>query len=218
MCFSASASFAAAATIGLVGVISVAKAATWQERPLAALPLVFAAQQAMEGSLWLALGGVHLAIATSFLTNSYAFVALVLWPVYAPFVVALVEPNRNRRLVMIGFVALGVVVALYGATHISVHPFAACIVGHSISYTNGPPHAHLRIGAYEACTCLPFLLSSHKTIRWFGALVIAGLIASTLFYFWTRFSVWCFFAALASATVYLHFATVRRPQLNADWN
>jgi hypothetical protein len=215
MCFSASASFTAAAVTGVVGVMAMGKASGWQEKPLAGIPLIFAAQQATEGSLWLALGGMHLAIATSLLTNAYTFVALVVWPIYAPLAVALVEPNRRRRLLMLGLGAMGVVVALYGATHISLHPFTACIVGHSLSYTNGPPHPHLRIGAYEACTCLAFLLSSHRAIRWFGALVIAGLIASTLFFFWTRFSVWCFFAALASATLYWHFAAARRAELNS---
>src|SRR5580692_8713144 len=107
MCFSATASFAAAATLGLIGAITVRKASSWQERPLAAIPLVFAAQQAVEGALWLALGGVHLAISTLLLTNSYAFVALAIWPIYSPVAVALIERDRPRRPAMIGLIALG---------------------------------------------------------------------------------------------------------------
>jgi hypothetical protein len=206
MCFSADVSFAAAAATGLIGAVTVGKVAKSSEWPLAAIPLVFGAQQAIEGCLWLALGGKHLPVSTFLLTNGYVFVALVIWPVYASLAAALVEQSYMRRLSMIGLALLGLVVALYGVMHIAAHPFMARIVGHSIAYTNGPPHPHLRIGAYEACACLPFVLSSHKVLRWFGVLVIAGLIASTLVYFWTRFSVWCFFAALASAILYLHFA------------
>ena|ERR1700679_2682321 len=213
MCFSADVSFAAAATTGLIGVVTIGKASKLSEWPLAGIPLVFGAQQAIEGCLWLALGGKHLPVSTFLVANSYVFVALVIWPVYAPLAAALVEQSYMRRLAMIGLVLLGLVVALYGVMHIAAHPFVASIVGHSVAYTNGPPHPHLRIGAYEACACLPFVLSSHKILRWFGVLVIAGLIASTLFYFWTRFSVWCFFAALASAILYLHFAMVPRPRL-----
>jgi hypothetical protein len=211
MCFSADVSFAAAATTGLIGAVTVGKAAKLSERPLAAIPLVFGTQQAIEGFLWLALGGKHLPVSTFLLTNTYVFVALVIWPVYAPLAAALVEQSYMRRLAMIGLALLGLVVALYGVMHIAAHPFVARIVGHSIAYTNGPPHPHLRIGAYEACACIPFVLSSHKVLRWFGVLVVAGLIASALFYFWTRFSVWCFFAALASVILYLHFAMARAP-------
>jgi hypothetical protein len=41
-------------------------------------------------------------------------------------------------------------VAVYGVMHITAHPFVARVVGHSIAYTNGPPHPHLRIGTYGA--------------------------------------------------------------------
>jgi hypothetical protein len=218
MCFSADVSFAAAATTGLIGAVTVGKVATLSERPLAAIPLLFSLQQAIEGCVWLALGGKHLPVSTFLLTNSYVFVALIIWPVYGPLAAALVEQNYVRRLAMMGLAALGLVVALYGAMHIVAHPFAARIVGHSIAYTNGPPHPHLRIGAYEVCACLPFVLSSYKVLRWFGVLVITGLIVSSLFYFWTRFSVWCFFAALASATLYLHFAKVPRSACSSGSN
>ena len=211
MCFSAAVSFSAATTIGLVGAVTVGKASTWSARPLAAIPLVFALQQAMEGCLWLALDSKQLPVSAFLLANSYVFIALIVWPVYAPLAAALVEQNYVRRLAMMVLVILGIAVALYGAAHITAHPFVARIVGHSIAYANGPPHPHLRIGAYEACACLPFVLSSHKALRWFGVLVIAGLIVSTFFYFWTRFSVWCFFAALASAALYLHFAALPSP-------
>ena len=209
MCFSATASFSAAATLGLVGAISVGKASIWQERPLAAIPLVFAAQQIMEGGLWLTLGGAHLPVGPSLLANAFAFVALAVWPVYSPVALALVEPNRARRLIMLGLVTLGIIVACFGAMHTAIHPYAGCIVAHSIFYSNSAPYPHLMFGAYLICTCLPPVLSSHKALRWFGAIVIGGFIAAALFYLRSRFSVFCFFAALASVTVYLHFATVR---------
>jgi hypothetical protein len=83
MCFSADVSFAAAATTGLIGAVTIRKAPKLSEWPLAAIPLVFGAQQAIEGCLWLALGGKHLPVSTFLLTNSYVFVALVTfdgWP------------------------------------------------------------------------------------------------------------------------------------------
>jgi len=51
MCFSATASFAVAGASGLAGAFTISRAKKLREVPLAAIPLVFAAQQAIEGSL-----------------------------------------------------------------------------------------------------------------------------------------------------------------------
>ena len=50
MCFSAAASLSAAAVTGAVGVLTLAKTANARELPLAVVPLVFSAQQALEGA------------------------------------------------------------------------------------------------------------------------------------------------------------------------
>jgi hypothetical protein len=218
MCFSATVSFAAAATTGLLGAVTLTKVFSWQEKSLATIPLIFASQQAMEGGQWLVLGGVHIPIPTILLTNGYAFLAFAIWPVYLALAVTLVEQNYLRRLFMVGLVALGAVVALYGVTHISFYPYEACIVGHSISYSDRAAYPHMIFGAYLAAGCLPPILSSNKTIRWLGEVIIIGLITAWIFYFKTRFSVWCFFSALASATIYLHFDTVRRPSMKMESN
>ncbi|MFA6920729.1 MAG: hypothetical protein WC216_02715 [Gallionella sp.] len=62
MCFSPHASFAAAAVLTLIGVVTLGKPRVKGEWLLAALPLIFAAQQLTEGILWLILRG-HLAFA-----------------------------------------------------------------------------------------------------------------------------------------------------------
>lgn len=58
------------------------------------------------------------------------------------------------------------------------------------------------------------LLSSHRTVQLFG--VVAVLSFAAAYWFYTRWfiSVWCFFAALLSVVVYLHFAP-RRTLLRA---
>ena len=55
MCFSAPASFVAAAVTGAVGVAAMMRVHRREELPLAAMPLFFAVQQAIEGFLWLSL-------------------------------------------------------------------------------------------------------------------------------------------------------------------
>jgi predicted membrane protein len=49
------------------------------------------------------------------------------------------------------------------------------------------------------------LLSTHRTMKVFGVLALLSFAAAYLFYATWFISVWCFFAALLSLVVYLHF-------------
>ena len=60
MCFSAEVSFTAAGVLGALGAVCIGQASRLREKPLAAIPLLFAAQQALEGFIWLSpLHGGH---------------------------------------------------------------------------------------------------------------------------------------------------------------
>lgn len=205
MCFSASTSFAVAAGNGLVGALTATKVSNWREIPLASIPLIFAAQQTIEGVLWLHLARGNETALIGPLTNIFMFSALVAWPVWAPLATGLVEQDRMRRLAMAMLFALAITLALFNLRDISAHPYGVCIVQHSLSYTNGTAYSPLELGAYIVCTCCPLLFSSHKILRIFGAIVVTGLAVSTFFYIVAFFSVWCFFAAAGSVTVYLYF-------------
>ena len=213
MCFSATASFATAAVTGSIGLLTIGRARTWTEIPLAAVPLLFAAQQAFEGVLWLTLGTGPSTMLTGVLANTFAVFALMLWPLWSPLAVGLAEPDRTRRALIFVVFAAAVPLAIYGAMNISANPYGACIVRHSISYANGHPYANLALAAYGICTCLPPLLSSYRSLRWFGVFVVAGLAVSTAFFLFTAFSVWCFFAAAGSLAIFGHYA--RLPSLAA---
>ena len=58
---------------------------------------------------------------------------------------------------------------------------------------------------YLLSTAVSPVVSSHRTVRVFG--VLAFLSFAAVYYFYANWfiSVWCFFAALLSAVVYLHF-------------
>ena len=208
MCFSASASFAVSAGTGLVGALTITKVSRWREIPLAAVPLIFAAQQAIEGILWLRLVNSSQPAELIVLANIFSVCALVVWPVWSPLAASLVEPNRTRRLAIVLLLAVALPVALFGLSSIAAHPYGVCIVGHSLSYTNGTAYSSFEFAAYAACVCGPLLLSSHTILRTLGAIVAAGLAVSAFFFFETSFSVWCFFAAAGSIAVYFYFADV----------
>lgn len=128
------------------------------------------------------------------------------------FAVSLVEEDRKRRLTQWALLGLALPVSAYGLLELSAHPYNVCVLRHSLSYENGVPYPTAAMAAYVASTCLPFILSSHRTLRWFGLIVVTGLIIASIFYYSAFVSVWCFFAAIASIAVHIHFLPVRRPK------
>lgn len=203
MCFSASVSFGAAAILGLTGVAALTKVRALSELPLAAVPLLFAVQQAIEGFLWRAVpdGRDHtLALATLFTT-----IALIVWPLLIPIATALVEREPARRLAMLILVPAGIGVSINYAAILLVRPYRAWPVGHTLTYVNNHPISPVMLGLYIICTCIPPLLSGSRTLMLFGGIVIAGLIVSLLAFYESFISVWCFFAALASLAIWKFF-------------
>ena len=206
MCFSAPVSFGVAAGIGIAGAASISRVSEKREIPLASVPLVFAVQQAIEGALWLGLGNDDLSPWVVPLANAFMFSALVVWPLWAPLAAMLVERDRRRRLAMAVILVVAIPLAFRGVSGMAEHLYEACVVQNSISYSNGLPYLPRQFAAYVLCACFPFLLSSQRTLRMFGAIVLTGLIISASLYTYAYVSVWCFFAAAASLTIYVHFA------------
>jgi hypothetical protein len=205
MCFSATVSFGAAALIGVVGAMTVTKAAKPSELPLAVMPLVFAAQQAVEGALWLTVpeGRPHSLV----LANIFAVIALVLWPLLVPTAIALVERDAARRLIMLMLLPAGIGVAAYSTGTTLAHPYLAWPVGHALTYVDNHPYSPTMMAAYLVCVGAPPLLSSSRALRLFGLIVAAGLVVSMLAFYQSFVSVWCFFTALASITLLGFFRT-----------
>lgn len=203
MCFSATASFSAAAILGLAGIATLARAREPRERPLAAMPLVFALQQGIEGWLWLTVPAGHQAGQGP--ATGFALLALVVWPLFAPLAMGLAEKARTRRRLMLALMGPGLGVAGYSLLDIWAHPYLAWPQPHSLIYVNDSPFPLPMMLAYLAATCAPPLLSSNAAIRSFGIVVTLGLAITLGFFFVNLVSVWCFFAALASAVLVGYF-------------
>lgn len=204
MCFSPQASFAAAALIGGLGLVSLFLVTRVADLPLASLPLLFGIQQAIEGALWLVLpqgeGGLSQALTVSFL-----FMAKALWPVYAPMAVMLAEPRPERRRLMEICLVAGAALSANLLAGLAVyHQSATLHVGH-IRYATEQAIPFWTFLLYAVVVCTPLMASSHRAIRLFGAIVFAGGIAGALGYAFEFVSVWCFFAAVASGVLVAHF-------------
>jgi hypothetical protein len=205
MCFSAAASLSAAGVTGAVGVLTLAKTAHVRELPLAVVPLIFSAQQALEGALWLTIGQNSPASQVGLLVDMFVAIALVVWPVWVPLAAGLVESRRNHKLVLYAMLALGAAMAAYGAHDMTAHPFSVQIAQHALCYVNATPYSPVMMAGYIACVCAPLFISSDPVLRLLGAIVGVGLAIAAGFFYMAFTSVWCFFAAAASGVIYFHF-------------
>ena len=205
MCFSATASFSVAAVTAAIGVAAIRQAGHRRDLPLAAVPLLFASQQAVEGILWLQLSGQGDAGHIAVLSFAFLIFAEVIWPSYVALAALCIEPDRRRRRMLWVLAAFGFALSIYLLIGLLGDPPTVAIRGHSIGYGSEVTSLTWRQLPYLICTCLPFLLSSHRIVQILGVLVLGGFLVSAHFYLSTYVSVWCFFAAADSSLIYFHF-------------
>ena len=204
MCFSASASFVAGTSLLAVGVVTVRKAQHKEELPFAAIPLLFGVQQLIEGVIWLTFR-FDSPVLNPAMTLLYSLFSHVLWPIYVPLAVLLLESVRWRRKALAAFLAAGLGTGLYLLVSMFLFPIMSRATGGHIEYDS--PHFFIAavIAGYLAATCISMLFSSHKTVKLFGIAALLSFATSYAVYTQWFFSIWCFFAAILSGIVFLHF-------------
>ena len=208
MCFSAAASFSAGAVLAALGTVPIRRMRSRRELPYALVPLLFAVQQFVEGALWLTLLGADGSHLHAALTHTYQFFSHVLWPIYIPLAIRLLEKESRRRQIMAVFAAGGAGVGLYLFYFLFVASTESRILNGHIDYISPHFYAGPVLTLYVLAACASSLISSHRTVRWFGIATVTSLITAAIFYRTWFISVWCFFAAVISITVLAYF---RRP-------
>jgi len=211
MCFSATASFTAAAALGAAGAVIVGRSTGYGRTllPLAVFPLLFAAQQAVEGFLWLELPRPEASRLRPVLVHAFQAYAEIFWPVFAPLAALLIEPVRWRRWAIGCCLAMGASLALFLLIKMIQYPYFAFIAGGHIIYRNDYDYPMGIEVPYVLATVGSLLLSSGKAVQLLGIVVLIFFAASFVLTRDAYISVWCFFAALASIMVYLHVSDVR---------
>lgn len=203
MCFSATASFSAGVVLLGLGSLTLRAARHPREMPLAAIPLLFAVQQLIEGVIWMTFR-YEAPMLNGAMTHVYSFFSHVLWPVYVPVAVLLVEPRGWRRTAMAAFVAAGLAVGAYLMYTLVMFPIISRPTGQHIEYVSPHFFAAAVMSLYLLSTTVSPMLSSHRMVKFFG--VLAVLSFATVYYFYANWfiSVWCFFAAILSGVVLTH--------------
>ena len=203
MCFSATASFVAGTGLSVLGVATLRAARRRSEIPFAAIPLIFGLQQMVEGALWLSFrfDAPQLNLAMTYVFSVFSH---VLWPVFVPFAIGQLETVAWRRRVIQVFQGVGLLVGLFLLYQIVEFPVTA-VAAENIVYVS--PHFYKLpvMLLYLAATCVSCFFSSSATVRLFGALALLLFALAYGFFAVALFSVWCFFAALLSAIIFVHF-------------
>lgn len=216
MCFSATASYSAAAVLVTTGLYAIQQARRlyppyWM---WALVPVLFGIQQAFEGRVWQAIDAGNANTALPFVLG-FHFFSHFLWLWWLPLCSYLVEPGKTSKIRKNFFVGCALFGAFAGALTYSVmllHPewMKVAVREHSIIYDFIVP-ANISIPyvnsinipvtpvmLYGLTILVPLLFSSHRRISIFGGLVVLSMALASLAYNEAFVSVWCFFAAVIS--------------------
>jgi hypothetical protein len=209
VCFSAEADFVSGAAIGAIGVATLAKVDKPRELPLALLPVAFALHQIAEGFVWrdLDAGAAHASGVAVYLYVAFAWVLL---PVYVPFVIMILEPAGRRRRLIGVFVVLGAIAGTYLAAAVVRGDVSAHAVEHTIQYGGAGRFATAATVLYVIATCGAPLLSGFRAIMWFGVANVGAVATFAVIQAEGLTSLWCTWAAVVSALIYLQFVWWRR--------
>ena len=213
MCFSAEASYTAAALLLPAGALASQRAyrANRKYLAIAALPLLFGFQQLFEGLVWTGSALSSETMVQRF-SIAYMFFSWLAWPVWIPFSTYFLEPCRRRYIYLI-FAIMG---GMFGAVQYFpyfVHEGWLVIkfFPHAISYQGTVlfdfiMRRELTNAIYLFVIIAPLLTSSDRRAQIFGLLISVVATATYLFFQFAYISAFCFGGALMSLyIVYMVF-------------
>lgn len=206
MCFSASASFAAAAVLVPAGIWTLGRAWNGDRRllGLATFPLLFGVQQVSEGMLWRALDRGDVA-GQQGPALAFLFFAYFVWPFLVPLAAMLAEHDPGRRRLLAWLSAAGLALGLSLLVPLLIHADwmalrlerASILYEPRLIWDGLVGHTPIRV-VYAGIICGALLLSTDRDVRIFGGLITASVVLGFLFAAYAFVSIWCFFAALIS--------------------
>lgn len=213
MCFSAEASFAAAAVLVPAGAITVhgAYRTNGKYLAIAALPLFFGLQQLFEGLVWTgnALSSDSMVERYSM---AYMFFSWLAWPVWVPFSTYFLEPCRRRYLYLIFAILGGMLGAMQYFPYFAHEGWLITkFLPNAISYQGTVlfdyiMQRELTNTIYLFVIVVPLLTSSNQRAQLFGVLISIVAAMTYLFFQYAYISVFCFGGALMSLyIVYMVF-------------
>jgi hypothetical protein len=204
MCFSAEADLVTGIVITAIGIDALRSAEHPSEKPLAALPLLLGTHQLIEAAVWWGVvgnGPVGLARWSAWV---YLGIAFGLLPWFVPWAVRRIEPDRVRNRIMQRLVVLGALVSAYLMWAVIAGPVEVTDGGYYLDYSVPLSWGGYVVALYVVATCGSLLLSTDRYVVIFGAVNVVIVVALWRLLQSGVISLWCVWAAMASAIIGLH--------------
>ncbi|MBA2613557.1 MAG: hypothetical protein H0U95_16455 [Bacteroidetes bacterium] len=203
MCFSAGASFTAAAVLGTIGVASLKKVNNRAQLMYGCIPLLFAIQQVSEGLLWLTLTHFEYGPWKMAATYFFLFFAQFLWPIWIPASLFIMEPDKKRKKILSVAVIAGISASVILAYRLIFNNVNVEVREHHIQYDIETSQILILLSSifYVIAIITPNFISSAKGTKAVAYLLLFSLLATKIFYEVYLISVWCFFAATTSVLI-----------------
>jgi hypothetical protein len=205
VCFSATANFVGSTVLAGVGVVTLTKVKHRRELLFAALPVLFAIHQFIEGFVWLGLDGILSPKVAHNMGAAFMLYAQGLLPFILPLSVILFEVDAKSRRRMQPFLILGTLTALYILWALTAYPTQVFVKGNSIVYINQATNNEAVAVLYVIVTCGSLLFSKIKDMVIFGIANLAILLLVMAFKRYAFTSLWCAYAAVASVIILAYF-------------
>jgi len=217
MCFSAAANFVGSSALGVIGAVTLTKVKHRRELLFAALPMLFAVHQFIEGFVWLGLDGILSPAVAHDMGAAFMLYAQGLLPFLLPLSVLLFEPDAKSRKRMRPFLGLGIATALYILWALTAYPLQVYVRENSIVYINQATNNTAVAVLYVIATCGSLFVSKIKPMILFGAANLAILLIVMEVKRYAFTSLWCAYAAVASVIILAYFwkSSANRPFLYA---
>ena len=191
--------------MGAIGVVTLTRVKHRRELLFAALPLLFAIHQFIEGFVWLGLDGVLSPTVAHNMGAAFMLYAQGLLPFLLPLSVLLFEPDGRSRRRMIPFLVLGGATTLYILWALTAYPLQLYIRGNSIVYINQATNNMAVAVLYVIATCGSLFFSKVRAMVMFGAANLIILLAVMELKRYAFTSLWCAYAAVASVIILAYF-------------
>src|SRR5690606_21230299 len=127
----AKASFIAAGTLSVIGLLSTHRAAPNKKLlPLAATPLLFGIQQALEGLVWISLNNKYNNALYTFSIYGFVFFAGAWWPVWVPYTLYLLEKYSIRKKLLFITLLIGSITSTLYLISFIIYPVTVVVADH----------------------------------------------------------------------------------------
>jgi len=211
MCFSATASFGASVVLAGIGVASMKQIQTKSQIVFACIPIFFAIQQFNEGLVWVSFASPFNPSLNLYAKYGFLIFAQLVWPLWIPIAMVMVENKGERRKIQRVFVAIGITEALYQFYCMLNYPAHAEIMGHHIYYHIDHPDTFQYIEPvfYIAAIIVSPFFTSIRKMWMVGMAILISCVITLIFFQHYTVSVWCFFASIISISVYFIMRKIR---------